>query len=745
MPEVSLSKTDDHKLDKAVQAKVLTFLMKLREDDSTNGLRIKKMEQQKDPRARTGRVDDSWRAVLFCLDSAGERTYVYAGTYEHDEAIERARTRVLRSNPVTRIAEIIDATSPDVEALVVVHRAPVAKAQSYLGEHGYPVIDLVSRLGFEQADAELLYAAESEEGLAALADRFENEWQRLAILGMAVGDTIATIRLDLGFDQAEPEVEPVDSDHDEPAPRSADEELLTALSRPASRMQFTLVNDDAELQRILEEGDFGAWRVFLHPEQTQYVERDYNGPFRLTGGAGTGKTVVLLHRARRLAVADRGARVILTTFTKALAAMLQRDLGRLDDHLAVGGSLGAPGVCVSGIDALAAAVRDRAGSDFWSTAGTAVFGHAIRRRETMVSNSQGWDAAASALGSAPLEISNPAFLEAEYVQVILPQRVRTLSEYLVARRAGRGVALDRSRRMVVWGAIEAYRAFASNSGRLTWAELSAMASSYLEAKPESSPADHILVDEGQDLSPLHWQVVRALVPAGSNDVFIAEDVHQRIYGHRIVLARYGIKVVGRSRRLTLNYRTTQENLLYALGVLEDADFVDSAEQTESSHGYRSARRGPIPSVVGSAHAWEQTDAVATTLANWELNGGGDSIAILGRSTAGLRRLQRQLDDRGIRTDFLGDASKSGTPQLVTMHGAKGLEFSRVILFDVSEGTLPLPIALHGLTGSDLEDAILRERSLLYVAATRARDELVITWAGSPSKLVGTHVDSLSLS
>lgn len=739
MPEVTLSKTDDHKLDKAVQAKVLSFLMKLREDDSAYGLRIKKLEQQKDPRARTGRVDDSWRAVLFCLDHAGERTYVYAGTYEHDEAIERARTRVLRTNPVTHVAEIIDATAPDfAPEIVVVEYGGTAKATSYLGEHGYPVSDLVDGLGFEKADAERLYAAPSEDALAALADGFENEWQRLAILGMAVGDTIAKIRIDLGFDVV-PEVDEAQllSEESSSQPRSEDAAIIDALGRPASRMQFTFVNDDEELRRILEDGDFGAWRVFLHPEQARYVERDFNGPFRLTGGAGTGKTVVLLHRARRLSGAAPTSRIVLTTFTKALAGMLRRDLERLDDSIPIASSLGGSGVFVTGIDALAAAVRDSAGADFWSVAGETVFGKPVAPRSSLVSNSHGWDAAASTLVGGPIDIVNPAFLEAEYVQVVLPQRVTDLASYLAAKRPGRGVALDRARRTMVWQAIEAYRTHAEASGRMTWAELSAMASAHLESRPQSSPADHVLIDEGQDLSPLHWQLVRAIVAPGLNDIFMAEDVHQRIYGRRIVLARYGIKVVGRSRRLTLNYRTTQENLLYALGVLEDARFLDAAEEAESNHGYRSARRGPAPRVIPSTFVWEQVDAVARTLTDWASTGVGDSVAILGRSTIALRRLQRQLADHGIKTAMYGEDARPGVPVLVTMHSAKGLEFSRVVLFDVSEGSVPLPAALHGLAGSDLEDAVLRERSLLYVAASRARDELVVTWAGKRSVLLGS--------
>jgi hypothetical protein len=254
VPEVTLSKTDDNKLDKSVQAKVLAFLMKLREDDSAYGLRIKKLEQQSDPRARTGRVDDSWRAVLFCLDHAGERTYVYAGTYEHDEAIERARTRVLRTNPVTHVAEIIDATAPEVApASTPTYISPAPKKVTYLRDHGYPIADLVDGIGFEKADAERLYAAESEEALAALADGFENEWQRLAILGMAVGDTIPKIRSDLGFDEVGPERDDHKSNERQAVVGDDDATLIDALKRPASRMRFALMNDDEELRRILDE------------------------------------------------------------------------------------------------------------------------------------------------------------------------------------------------------------------------------------------------------------------------------------------------------------------------------------------------------------------------------------------------------------------------------------------------------------------------------------------------------------
>lgn len=777
MPGLQLSRTDDHKLDAPVQAKVLTFLGKLQADDTTPGLHIEKMAHQRDPRARTGRVDQSWRAVLFRLvDDTGERLYVYAGTFEHDEACRRAQNRVLRTNPVTNIAEIITAGEPgagvstgDVvrgttgpaaaDGSAAGGRRRRSDRRSYLAEHGYPVVDLVGRLGFEEADALLLHDAADAEELAALTERFGNEWQRLAILGMAVGDTIDAIRLDLRIDDPaeatdelaeETPTEPAESQGElEPAAvfdpavtktiaeeseQGDDAALVASLNLPASRMQFSLVSDDAELERILTDGDFAAWRVFLHPQQQRYVDSDYRGPFRLTGGAGTGKTVVLVHRARRLA-GDPAARVILTTVTKALAGLLERDLRRLDDTVPIAGALGESGVHIAGIDALAASVRQRAGAAFWAEAGEAVLGYPVPERPAPVSNSHGWDTAAAAVDPALGAVASPAFLEAEYAQVVLPQRITSLGGYLAARRPGRGTALDRRRREAVWEAVERYRANARAARELAWIELSALAVAWLALHPEQAPADHVLVDEGQDLSPLHWQLVRALVAPGSNDIFLAEDVHQRIYGQRIVLSRYGIATVGRSRRLRLNYRTTEENLRYALDVLEGAEFVDSADAREAETGYRSARRGPVPRAIACDNTVQLANAVADTVASWQSEGEGEAIAVLGRSTTGLRRLHRHLASRGVDATLYPAKVKPGAPVLVTMHSAKGLEFSRVILFDVSEGSVPAPAALAGLAEDDRADALLRERSLLYVAATRARDELVVTWAGEPSGLL----------
>ena len=171
----------------------------------------------------------------------------------------------------------------------------------------------------------------------------------------------------------------------------------------------------------------------------------------------------------------------------------------------------------------------------------------------------------------------PQFLAAEYAQVVLPNRITSREAYYKVRRPGRGVALDRAKRAAVWDVIEAYRAQARIAGSVDFAEAATIAAAHLRRVASAHGAfvaDHVLVDEGQDLGPAHWQLMRALVGEHADDLFIAEDSHQRIYGQRIVLSQFGIRIVGRSQRLTLNYRTTAQNLAYAINVLEGGKYVD---------------------------------------------------------------------------------------------------------------------------------------------------------------------------
>jgi len=743
-------------LEKDVRALAFEFLTKLSDDDTSSGLHIEPINQSVDPRVRTGRLNLQYRAVLYKLGhESGEPTYLFAGVWKHDDAIAYAQSHVLRVNPVNGVAELIEQSQPagvEVESALplsapTVDATPILKAKSY-----FPA-DLTEGFGLSRGFADHVFTLGSEDEVRSYAATLPTTWHAEVLDGMLAGMTVDDIKHALGLapetddvdaqEIVEPNVAAATTDNEEPTTatqteveESEDAQILAALKHPAAQVQWRFIEDDSELRDIIDSGDLASWRVFLHPEQRRYVERDYNGAFRLTGGAGTGKTVVLLHRARRLALANPSARVVLTTYTRQLASNLQRDLERLDPDVPLANELGEPGILIRGIDQLAMAVR-KLGAGAYNGVAAAVVGEALTGPGgAPVGNTDGWgDAIAIAGATLPQGLRSPQFFEAEYLQVILPNHVTTLDEYRTIRRPGRGVMLDRAKRDAVWAVVDRQRRTARLSGKLAFADAAEIGAAYL-ASSGVAPADHVLVDEGQDLSPSHWKLLRSLVVPGRNDLFLAEDSHQRIYGQRVVLSRFGIPLRGRSRRLSLNYRTTAENLRYAFGVLEGGTYTNPEGVDEGLVGpYRSARSGPVPRILASSTAAGQLSAVAAKISHWlDDDVPAASIAVLTATRAS--QLQEKLVGAGIAAaEPKGDVLPANKVVVLTMHKAKGLEFSRVVLFDVSKGSFPPPASLKNVLPDELPEVLSRARSLLYVAASRARDELVISYAHEPSPVI----------
>ncbi|WP_432546134.1 3'-5' exonuclease [Kineococcus sp. SYSU DK004] len=749
MPQIVMGPNQTGALDASVKKQAYAFLEKLTENDALPGLHIEPINGSADDRVRTGRVNDFYRAVLFKLQGqASTATYVYLGVLPHDDAIAFAKKACLTVNPVNGIAELIIATAeeqtpgsakppavspsppvadPDPAPQLTTAPEPSPTPSPLLPSLGLDRAVLVDDIGIHPEVADAALTATSEDDLLGLAERIV-QWQGIALLDLASGKSVQDTKAALS----------IGDDVPVPAPETAgDERLIVALQHPAAKMQFAFIEDDEELRRAIEDDSFAAWRVFLHPEQRKYATASYNGPFRLSGGAGTGKTVVLLHRARHLARKYPSASILLTTFTKTLAEALRNDLRRLDSDLPLPTSMGDPGVYVSGIDAAVSAVL-RTRSEV-QPAVELVLGQRSseigqRTREEI------WQDVAAVADELPSELKNRSFLVPEYSLVVLPNRVTTRDAYLTVRRPGRGVSLDRKKRLGVWKVVEAYRARASIDGSIDYTEAATIAAAALDAEAAAGgarPFDHVLVDEGQDLTPSHWQFLRALVRERRDDLFIAEDSHQRIYGQRVVLGRYGIRIVGRSQRLTLNYRTTAQNLHYAVGVLEGGQYVDLEEGAEQSWQYRSARSGPAPRVAYCDTLSQELDTAAEAVRSWlTAVDSPEAIGLLVRDAHQARQLTRGLEDRGIDVRMVDHGTvRPGQPLVMTMHRAKGMEFSRVLIFGVDEDLVPAAYLLKGLTDADRDDLLLRERSLLYVAATRARDELLITTGGKASAML----------
>jgi superfamily I DNA/RNA helicase len=736
MPTIIMSKPAS-KLEPSLRKKAYAFLEKLTEDDTSLGLHIEPIVNSVDDKVRTGRVDQSYRAVLFRIPGKGEPAYVFYGIWPHDDAIAIAKKTRLTWNPVNGVTELTTvAPEPDVmypaapagSSVPAVPPAPVAPATvPVLVSLGLDRKTLVDVLGIDEVLAVRVLAAADENGIMALAENAV-EWQGLALLDLATGSSVAEVRERLSLGSP-----PVSETANE------DDRLIEGLRHPAAQMSFAWIENNAELRRVIEGGDFGAWRVFLHPEQRKYAERSYSGPFRLSGGAGTGKTVVLLHRASMLARRSPDSRVLLTTFTTNLADQLRTDLGRLDPGLPSVAGLMEPGASVYGIDALASAVLRRAGTEIAADT-EAVLGAATTQINGRTPGTVWRDAVDAVGGALPAPLRSVQFLTAEYAQIVLPNRITSREAYYKVRRPGRGVALDRAKRAAVWDVVEAYRAQARIAGSVDFAEAATIAAAHLRrvASPQGGfVADHVLVDEGQDLGPAHWQLMRALVGEHADDLFIAEDSHQRIYGQRIVLSQFGIRIVGRSQRLTLNYRTTAQNLAYAINVLRGGKYVDLEDAAESSAAYRSARSGPVPRLIPCATLSEELDKAADLIRSWVAETDApETIAVLVREQRQRDRVVTGFAERGVTIRAVDrEHIKPGQPVVMTMHRAKGTEFSKILLFGVDQGAIPRPLRDEQYAEDAWADALLRERSLLYVAATRARDELALSWSGDPSQLL----------
>ncbi|WP_214370456.1 UvrD-helicase domain-containing protein [Pseudonocardia sp. H11422] len=685
-------------VDGSLKSKAWDFLTKLTQNADLTGLDLKIPQKAADRRVRTARVDLNHRAVLFAVGDGPEPMWLLAAIKPHDAAYAEAETLKLEVNPANGAMEVLRTQAIQEKVAVFRERPAAVEAPQVLPFTPAELADL----GINAEVAEQAVRLTSEDEILDLAADLP-EWQQQVLLDLATGTSLDDVRSTYELEKPETGDDPV-----------------AAIQRPTTRMQFVYLDSDDELRRMLE-GDFVAWRTYLHPKQRSIAYRDtFNGPYRLAGGAGTGKTVVALHRAAHLARRP-GARVLLCTFTRNLAANLAVDIRSLLDQAEL------PRVEVSGVDQMVREVVQAVDGQVGQVLGD-------REQEAL------WEEAVQT-SAVPAELAphlTPAFLGSEYRTVILAMPGHTREAYLRAKRTGRGVRLNRVQRAAVWKVVEAFERGVETQGRATFDTLAARAAQILEDPElrERAPRyDHVVVDEGQDLHAGHWRVLRGLVNSGPNDMFICEDSHQRIYGERLVLSRFGIQTRGRSRRLTLNYRTSRQNLAFALGVIAGEAIVDLDGDEETVAGYHSAFTGPAPVTRGFTNVADETRFVVETVRNWLAQGvAAASIAILARRSPEQERVRIALQDAGVPVELLqrDGPGNAEAVKIASMHRAKGTEFSRVVVIGAEARIVPLDFVFEGVPTAEHTAVRARERSLFYVACSRARDELIVTWSGMPS-------------
>lgn len=677
----------------AVKCQQLT-IQQLRE---SKGLHLEPYENQLDPRARTIRLGTNHRGIVMIPDRSD--TIILVDVLPHQEADRWMLNNEFRVNAATGALEVVDVGGLGE----LIDEAPAPTGESGPGAlYAHRTDKEFRQLGVNDDFVPLVRALTDDDQLLPLLEILP-QGQADALLMLLGEESVETLYAELTGRSTPAEVDTDDID--------------TALDAPATRSQFHVVTDQAELVEMLAK-PLAVWRTYLHPSQRDAAYKaTYNGPARVTGGAGTGKTVVAMHRAK--ALADRlgptaGRSILFTTFTRNLAQAIERDLGVL------GGADLVDRVEVLNIDRLARqVVQDAEGAPPGIAQGDGL--KAI------------WMTAADEVG---LE-QTVSFLIQEWEQVVLAQGIESRDQYLQASRAGRGTPLDRKARVGVWKVIERATGEMAKRRQRTYLQIASDAAGYLDNDPVSR-YQHVIVDEAQDLHESQWRLLRAAAPVGPNDLFIVGDSHQRIYDRRSSLSKVGIEVRGRSRRLRINYRTTHEILRWSLAVLGEGDFddLDQGAEHQGLAEYHSYLHGPAPTVAGFTTAAEMATALAEQVAQWVADGIDESeVGVAMRSQHSFDLVERALADAGVTSFRLGRDLISGTGVAVgTMHRMKGLEYRCMAIAGAGADQIPSPVALAGVAGDPVEVALehQRERCVLYVACTRAREHLWVGYSGAPS-------------
>ena len=680
------------KLPLSVHSKVMKWAIQFQSDPTSPGINYENIVAAKDPNLKSVRLDRDWRGIVF-KPSSGD-VYVLLYVDHHDEAYRWAEKRKLAINPVTGAMQMVVTESVVATVTEAASPAPAASAAPAVEAAATPISQAVAAMFASYGDRELMSLGVPEDALPQVR-RIETEAQLDALQTalpveayeglflLAAGETVSQIlytretRVDRTIDT---------------------NDFATALEAPESLSRFVLVADDESMLAIMN-APLAQWRVFLHPTQYKQAHGDRSGPVRVLGGAGTGKTVLAMHRAKWLADnrTPDGKKVLFTTFTKNLAADIEQNLKTL-------------------CSATTLAKLEVKNLDAWvhGFMRARKLEHRIVYDRKQDAAHQAWQSAL-AVKDSTLDLSD-TFYEQELEQVVLAQGITTRDEYRVARRTGRAMVLNRGKRDAIWPVFEEYR------GQLTTRKLKEVDDAYREVASlllaqDAPDAGYsaIVVDETQDRGPQALKLLRALIKPGANDMFFVGDGHQRIYSrNRASMSKCGIDIRGRARKLYLNYRTTDEIRRAAVALLEGVAIDDLDDGLDENRKYKSIYHGPAPKITeanGLEAAAAETiqfikDFVASRAAD-----ASQTICVITQGERSREGMAQQVQAAGFHCVTISaqanHSDKTGVVHFATMHRAKGLEFDAVVV-----------VAPKAYLADD-EDA-QNHRKLLYVALTRAK-------------------------
>jgi mRNA-degrading endonuclease RelE of RelBE toxin-antitoxin system len=661
------------------QKAVKTTAFDLQLNPANPGMSFHKLDKAKDKNFWSVRVNSDIRLIVHRSEASLLLCYVD----HHDKAYDWAERRKLETHPKTGAAQLVEIRETVKEIVVPVYVQP---------ESSVPPKPLTA--------TKLIFAERSDDEL--LGYGVPPEW--LKDVKTATEDTLLAVADHLPAEAAEALLELATGGKPRvpqpPAPSA------TPFDHPDAQRRFRVMANVEELQRALD-FPWEKWTVFLHPDQREMVERDYTGPARVSGSAGTGKTIVALHRAAHLARTHPDARVLLTTFSDTLASALRTKLKRLlsgEPRLAERidvYSLNAIGVRLYKAHIRQATIADRKViSELIREAANAVGGHKFGQH----------------------------FLLTEWEQVVDAWQLENWEAYRDVARLGRKTRLPEAQRKVLWSIFERVRAGLQSRRLITDAELFTSLAAAI-AKTKKVVFDFAVVDEAQDIAVAHIRFFAALGNLRPNALFFAGDLGQRIFQQPFSWKALGVDIRGRSRTLRVNYRTSHQIRTQAdrlLGpVVTDVD-GNSDDRTDTV----SVFNGPPPTIQTLKSEGDEIATVGTWIAEHAKAGiMPHEFGLFVRSIDQLSRAQAAAKKAGAPFKVLDEnvETTSGHISIGTMHLAKGLEFRAVAVMACDDEIVPLQERIETVgDDADLQEVYDTERHLLYVACTRARDHLLIT-------------------
>lgn len=683
---------------KSHQKQVREFIERFRERPDSPGLNYEVIQSAKGKDLYSVRINNAYRAVVF--HPSNSQVYVLSWVDHHDDAYRWAERRQFVVHPMTGALQVLSAEPAEAVAAAPMPTISEKTLFSQIKDK------YLLRLGVPEELLPLVRSLKTEAELEEAKSQLPQEaYESLYLLNAGFG-------LDEVLSEMEkPEVEVVVDPKD----------FVAALQNEDSKRRFYVVEEAKDLAEVLN-SPLEQWRIFLHPKQRKLVAMQANGPVRVLGGAGTGKTVVAMHRAWHLAEEvfnKKEDRILFTTFTRNLATDIQENLRKL-----------------CSVDVLSRI--DVVNLDAW----VANFLRGQGYRHQVVFDEDENEAWANALNLAPPDPGlTPNFYRSEWEQVVQAQNITDSEQYLRASRIGRGTRLSRDAKKKIWPVFQEYRAQLNEQGKKEYIDLLRDARSLIQTKGISLPYRSVIVDEAQDMSAEAFRLVRAIVPEGANDLFIVGDAHQRIYRHRTSLGQCGINIRGRGKKLKINYRTTDEIRRFAVHLLEGREIDDLDGGRDQQKGYMSLTHGQAPAVHSFASFADEFSFLRNHIAELQNEGSAlESICVVARTKRLLEGYISKFREAGLTTYEIkrNAAEQRDKPglRLATMHRVKGLEFEHVIVVAANKGILPLEAAVD-----DAEDAVARtnaetgERSLLYVALTRARRSAIVSSYGQMSPLL----------